>query len=262
MKKMFQTAALLLALCLCLCACVAPQQTEPEPSAEQTTQPTVEPTVQPTIEPTEATVEPAAEEPRSAFSVLPAPEVDPTSEFGMDLNVNVDTIDQYLGLSDAVYMDMRMLADPYDYAALGGNSLLTGVIEGFTVLPYPYLGPCLNMPEELGEGYTGPTLFSIDEHGTYVANYEESLAILERIFPKDKPILLMCGAGGYASMTKELLLNWGWDENLIYNLGGYWFYGGNHRVELIAPEDEGSGAYRFKNLDLIEIDFSVLTPVE
>ena len=59
-------------------------------------------------------------------------------------------------------------------------------------------------------------------------HYEEALTI----FPKDKNIFLMCGAGGYAGSTKEMLVALGWDENKIYNIGGYWYYNGNNNVEV------------------------------
>jgi hypothetical protein len=35
----------------------------------------------------------------------------------------------------------------------------------------------------------------LDENGNYIANYVESVEILEYLFPKDKYIFLMCGAG-------------------------------------------------------------------
>ena len=34
----------------------------------------------------------------------------------------------------------------------------------------------------------------------------------------------MCGGGGYASMTKNLLISLGYDQNKIYNVGGYWWW--------------------------------------
>ena len=41
---------------------------------------------------------------------LPKAEADPSrGDFGVDRNINVDTIDKYLGRSDTVYRDMRML---------------------------------------------------------------------------------------------------------------------------------------------------------
>ena len=197
---------------------------------------------------------------KSAFETLPQSQIDESSDFGVDQNVNMDTIDGYLNLSDAVYRDMRMLVDPYDYAAIGGDSILSGMIEGFTVIPYPYLAPALNMPEALGQGYAGPTLFAMDEDGNYVACYEESEAILESIFPKDQAILLMCGAGGYASMTKALLISLGWNESLIYNVGGYWSYQGDYRVDVTSSDYVG--LYEFNEVPMFEIDFARLTPVE
>lgn len=197
---------------------------------------------------------------QDAFEVLPMPDQNPESEFGVDVNVNVATIDEYLGLENAVYRDARMTVDPYDYEAIGGNSILTGSVEGFVLAPYPYLAPCLNMPEVLGAGYDGPTLFSIDENGAYTPNYEESMAILEAIFPKDQAILVMCGAGGYAGMTKVLLIGMGWDANMIFNVGGYWYYEGEHNVPHVQDET-AAGAYRFENLDAFEFDFTALTPI-
>lgn len=196
----------------------------------------------------------------SAFEVLPMPQVDVTSSFGTDVNVNMATIDAYLNLSDAAYRDMRMLNDPYDYEAIGGSSLLTGMIEGFVLVPYPYIAPCVDMPEALGEGYAGPTLFSIDGEGHYAPNYEESLAILESLFPKDQAILLMCGAGGYAGMMKNLLISLGWDENMIMNVGGYWDYRGDHAVQVLS--EEAAGVLRFDGVEFVEFDFGRLTPVK
>ena len=196
----------------------------------------------------------------SAFDVLPMPEVNPSSAFGTDLNVNMETIDDYLGLSDAAYRDMRMLVDPFDYDAIGGSSIASASIEGFTLVPYPKLAPCLNMPEELGEGYIGPTLFDIDEAGNYRPNYAESMDILERLFPKEQAILLMCGAGGYAGMTKSLLVGLGWDEGMIINVGGYWDYHGDRSVP-VASEDSGNGLYVFYGAPHVDFDFTHLTPL-
>ncbi len=198
---------------------------------------------------------------QSAFEVLPVAQADPDSDFGEDVNVNMATIDDYLGLTDAVYRDMRMTEDPYDYEAIGGDSYLSGMIEGFELIPFPYLAPTLNMPPELGEGYNGPTLFTVDEDGHYVPCYEESVSILEEIFPKDQAVLLMCGAGGYAGMTRGLLLDLGWDERMVFNTGGYWFYEGEHGVPTpYEAGDDGEKNYDFSQVPEIRILFDVLTP--
>lgn len=187
-------------------------------------------------------------------SKLPVPEITSglRGEFGIDKNINEETIDKYLGRSDSVYRDMRMLKDPGNYEAIGGDSYLSGFIKGFEVVPYPYLVNVTGLPSEVGETYIGDTLFTF-ENGVYRANYEESLKILEYLFPRDKYIFLICGGGGYAGMTKSLLVNLGWDSNKIYNVGGFWYYNGNNRVDV-----KNGSRYDFYKVLYHDIDFSGL----
>ncbi len=98
-------------------------------------------------------------------------------QFGIDKNIDESTIDNYLGREDSVYRDVRMLKDPGNYEAIGGDSYLSAFVEGFEVVPYPYLVNVSNLPEEVGETYTGKTLYT-EHEGVYTANYEESLEIL------------------------------------------------------------------------------------
>ena len=194
---------------------------------------------------------------------LPKPEISEGirgEQFGIDKNINESTIDEYLGRSDSVYRDMRMLKDPGNYEAIGGDSYLSGFVEGFEVIPLPYLTNVTGLPEEVGETYTGATLFTQDESGNYVANYEESMEILEAIFPKDKNIFLMCGGGGYAGMTKTMLVALGWDENKIYNVGAYWSYNGNNKIEVKKTID-GEDYYNFSIVPYYNIDFTTLHEV-
>lgn len=187
-------------------------------------------------------------------SKLPVPEITSglRGEFGIDKNINEETIDKYLGRSDSVYRDMRMLKDPGNYEAIGGDSYLSGFIKGFEVVPYPYLVNVTGLPSEVGDTYTGDTLFTFED-GVYKANYEESLEILEYLFPRDKYIFLICGGGGYAGMTKSLLVNLGWDSNKIYNVGGFWYYNGNNRVDV-----KNGARYDFYKVLYHDIDFSGL----
>lgn len=194
---------------------------------------------------------------------LPKPEISEGirgEQFGIDKNINESTIDEYLGRSDSVYRDMRMLKDPGNYEAIGGDSYLSGFVEGFEVVPLPYLTNVTGLPEDVGETYTGATLFTQDESGNYVANYEESMEILEAIFPRDKNIFLMCGGGGYAGMTKTMLVALGWDENKIYNVGAYWSYNGNNNVEVKKTID-GEDYYNFSIVPYYNIDFTTLHEV-
>ena len=48
---------------------------------------------------------------------------------GYQVNINEETIDNYLNRNDSVYRDMRMLKDPGNYEAIGGDSYLSGFIK-------------------------------------------------------------------------------------------------------------------------------------
>ena len=199
----------------------------------------------------------------SCNSPLPKPEVTTGyrgEKFGIDKNINEKTIDKYLNRNDVCYRDMRMLIDPANYEAIGGDSYLSGYIKGFEVVPYPFLAPTIDLPIEVGSSYTGETLFSIN-NGNYVANYVESLNILEELFPKDLNIFLMCGGAGYAKMTKDLLINLGWDENKIYNIGGYWYYEGKNKIEIKKINENNEVTYDFDKVIYHNINFGGLTKI-
>ena len=194
---------------------------------------------------------------------LPLPEVSEgmRGELGIDKNVNESTLDKYLGREDAVYRDMRMLVDPAEYESIGGDAYLSGFVEGFEVVPLPYLVNVTGLPEEVGDTYKGKTLFTMNKDGEYVANYEESMDVLEYLFPKDKTIFLMCGGGGYAGMTKNMLVELGWDEDKIYNTGGYWYYEGEHNV-VVKNDEHKPASYDFWKVAYHDIDFEELHEVE
>ena len=189
---------------------------------------------------------------------LPKPSLEEglRGDLGIDKNINESTIDNYLGREDSVYRDMRMLKDTANYEAIGGDSYLSGFVKGYEVVPYPYLVNVTGLPEEVGEPYSGKTLFTMDEDGDYTPNYEESMEVLEYLFPKDKYIFLMCGGGGYAGMTKKMLVSLGWDKNKIYNTGGYWYYEGKNKVEV---KNEKTGNYDFYKIPYHDINFDNLT---
>ncbi|MCR5832638.1 MAG: hypothetical protein K6G36_01690 [Candidatus Saccharibacteria bacterium] len=199
--------------------------------------------------------------PNTGLKGLPKPEVSEGERgmLGIDKNINEANIDDYLGRSDAVYRDMRLLKDPGNYEAIGGDSYLSGFVAGFEVVPLPYLMNVTGLPEAVGSTYQGKTLFTAREDGTYTANYEESVSILENLFPKDKVIFLMCGGGGYAGMTKNLLVANGWDADKIYDVGGYWFYEGKNNVEVKRVKADGTTVYDFYKVPYHDINFDNLT---
>ena len=203
------------------------------------------------------------EEVKEDANSLPKPEISEgqRGELGIDKNINETTIDNYLGRDDAVYRDMRMLVDPASYGSIGGDAYLSGFVKGFEVVPLPYLVNVIGLPEAVGKTYTGKTLFTQDQDGNYKANYKESLDILEYLFPKDKIIFLMCGGGGYAGMTKALLVAHGWDADKIYNVGGYWYYEGKNNVQ-VKTEKYGEPSYDFWKVAYHDIDFKKLHEVK
>ena len=184
--------------------------------------------------------------------------------YDIDKNINEKTIDNYLHRSDTVYRDVRMLEDTATWENKGGERDLTGFVEGFEVIPYAYLTefPQEYIDQKKSENvtglYEGKTLFRLDENGNYVANYKESMEILEYVFPKDKYIFLMCGAGGYANFTKKMLVSLGWDKEKIYNVGGYWNYNGKRGI---STKIEGSDKCDFSKVPYHNIDFDRLTEV-
>ena len=201
--------------------------------------------------------------PSDGLVALPKPELSEgeRGQLGIDKNINEATIDKYLGRSDAVYRDVRMLKDPGDYEAIGGDAYLSGFVKGFEVVPLPYLVNVTGLPEAVGETYQGETLFT-NHDGEYVANYKESLDVLEALFPQDKYIFLMCGGGGYSGMLKNMLVALGWEADKIYDVGGYWFYEGENDVKVKRTLEGGVVVYDFYIVPYHEIDFDSLTEAD
>ena len=118
--------------------------------------------------------------------------------------VNSTNLHEFLGRDDVIYIDLR------DYVDYGSKHL-----RNFEVIPYfAYI-----FNAEAGTNPAKIQLFG----GTVkepVAAYEESVEILEVLFPKDKTIFLMCQSGGRVAQAMTLLDSLGWDMSKIYNVGG------------------------------------------
>ncbi|MBP8639840.1 MAG: hypothetical protein KBI01_02920 [Oscillospiraceae bacterium] len=197
---------------------------------------------------------------------LPPAEADTESQFGVDKNINIETIDNWLNREDVAYRDVRMLFDPADYASIGGDADLSRTIKGFKIVPYPYIATLSALP--VSGAYDGACLFDVtwSEDGSILSadgNFDESAMILEELFPKDKAIFLMCGGGGYSGMMKSLLIFLGWDASKLYNIGGNWSYSGSNSEELIVYPDEadGNNIYATWRADYAYIDLSRLHPI-
>lgn len=200
---------------------------------------------------------------------LPKPELSEglRGEYGIDKNINETTIDNYLNRSDTVYRDVRMLEDTATWENKGGDRYLTGYIKGFEIIPSPYLASYTDAyikqkeKENVSGLYTGKTLFTLNEDGTYSANYKESMDILEAIFPKDKNIFIICGAGGYAGQVKDMLVSLGWNKDLVRNIGGFWYYEGINTVQ-VKETINGKDYYNFSKVPYYNIDFKSLHSIK
>ena len=118
-------------------------------------------------------------------------------------SINVDNLTEYLGRDDVLYIDLR---DYNDYAKKH--------LRNFEVIPYFAL-----IFDEAAGTEGKPQLYG----GTLdapVATYEESAALLEAMFPKDKTIFLMCQSGGRVAQMMKLMNSLGYDMSKVYNVGG------------------------------------------
>lgn len=201
-----------------------------------------------------------ADEAPAGLDPLPAAETDPDTEQGTDVNVNMATIDQYLGRPDVAYRDVRHL---YTTDESGTTVVdLASTIEGFKIVPYIKIAP-------MGaDSATGEELFTLewDADGNIVSaapNYAESELVVRDLFPQDKAIFIMCTSGGRASMTKDLLLFLGWDPALLYNIGGEKDYAGSHKLEIVSyPVRRGDkDIYAVWRADYADINPAFLNPV-
>jgi len=192
---------------------------------------------------------------------LPAPQSDPAGERVDDVNINMETIDQYLGRPDVAYRDVRHL---YKTDESGAKVVdLSSTLKGFKVVPYIHIAP-------MGaDTANGTELFTLewDEDGAIVSatpNYQESLMIVEELFPRDRPIFIMCTSGGRANMTKKLLLFLGWDPALLYNVGGQKDYAGTQLTEIVVPAKMRgeSDVYAVWRVDYATIDPELLHVAE
>lgn len=150
--------------------------------------------------------------------------------------INVSNLHEYLGRDDVLYIDLR---DYSDYASKH--------LRNFEVIPYfAYI-----FNAEAGTNPEKVQLFggSVAEP---VAAYEESVELLEVLFPKDKTIFLMCQSGGRVAQCMTLLDSLGWDMSKIYNVGGM----GQYTAEEYAPYTTNAAEFKVQ----ATYSFEGLTP--
>lgn len=210
---------------------------------------------------------PPVEDNGSGEEQLPPSSPDPENPFGIDLNINMSNVDEYLNRSDVAYRDLRMLVNPDATGDLENAFGIEDVLEGFRIVPFPFIA---KLPGEPVAGkYAGETLISLefDEEDNIIShrfNYEEAPLVLDDLFPKDKAIFLVCRLGDHSGLMRKLLIHLGWQESLIYNVGGMWAYEGSKFLEVTVYPTQVGGHKIFASwrADYAVIDFELLHHLE
>ena len=109
----------------------------------------------------------------------------------------------YLDREDVVYIDLR-----------DAKSYSQGHIEGFEWIPH------FDILMKSG-GARADQLFYTDADGKIQPNYEESVSLLNAMFPTDRVLFLMCQSGGRVVNTMNILAANGYDMSKVYNVGGF-----------------------------------------
>lgn len=170
--------------------------------------------------------------------------------------INVSNLDDYLFRKDTYYVDLREV----------NQFLEEGHVAGFVNVPF--YQAIANIKTSTGVLYSfdrirdvnGNVTASLGEVGSFSANYNESLSILNTLFPKNRNIIILSTAGVEASYLIALLIQEGFDGSKLYNAGPF----SNSVGSNIAYRDfkdanylvEGNNAY---TLDY-KINFGELTP--
>lgn len=138
----------------------------------------------------------------------------PSKEFKEDNSalsspINSTNLDEYMNRNDVQYIDLRS----------SRMVLEEGYVAGFSFLPFynviaSFSGEgTLYKMAKVGENKAGSI-------GGFVALYEESDDIIKSLFEEDKYIFLISQAGSESAYLINLLIQLGYDGNLLYNVGG------------------------------------------
>lgn len=123
--------------------------------------------------------------------------------------INSTNLDEYMNRDDVQYIDLRS----------SRMVLEEGYVAGFSFVPFYNIiasfsgeGTLYKM-EKVGENKAGAV-------GGFVALYEESDNIIKSLFDENKYIFLISQGGSESAYVINLLLQLGYDGNLLYNVGG------------------------------------------
>lgn len=128
--------------------------------------------------------------------------------------INARNLDNYLFRKDVQYIDLRSTK----------MIIEEGYVAGFEFIPFYSIIASFRENEALYQMKE-----TIDENGDshsagqiggFIAQYEESESIINSIFKKDKYIFLISQGGSESAYVINLLIQLGYNGNLLYNVGG------------------------------------------
>ena len=128
--------------------------------------------------------------------------------------INTINIDQYLFRDDVQYVDLRA----------SRLILEEGYVSGFEFIPFYNIigshGSGYTLYKMKNDVYVDGKLISPGQVGSFEAQFEESESIIRGLFNKNKYIFFISQGGTECGYMINLLIQLGYDGNLLYNVGG------------------------------------------
>lgn len=179
---------------------------------------------------------------------LPIKEI-PESSLMSESPLSAENIDDYLFIEDVMYVDTR---SPYMFYS-------EGHIAGFMNIPW-YEAICQH---EVSDNILfsmdkirdkdGNVIANMGDVGSFSPNYEESVSLLYATFPKNKQIVFIASAGVESAYLMNLLIQYGYDANLLYNAGAVT----NSLGKNVAYKDLKNTKHFVKPIDTFEVDAKI-----
>ena len=137
-----------------------------------------------------------------------------TDNASLNSPINSHNLDKYMNRSDVQYVDLRS----------SKMVLEEGYVSGFEFIPFyniiaSFSGDSTLYKMERTTDEEGNNIYA-GQIGSFKALYEESQSIIESLFSKDKYIFLISQGGSESSYLINLLIQLGYNGNLLYNVGG------------------------------------------
>ena len=128
--------------------------------------------------------------------------------------INTLNIDEYMFRDDVQYVDVRTFDDISQDGYIAGFQFIPFYSLIASFLPSESLYQMKNVKLESGD------TVHAGQVGGFVAQYEESESIINQLFAKNKYIFIVSQAGSESAYLINLLIQLGYDGNLLYNIGG------------------------------------------